>query len=148
MALKGLLAMSDARTINETLSELGLTPYATPIDEENRKVFLCRLNPMTDADVRLTMAEARLLQFIEKALNIAKSESDWKVRFSRPWVLKQDKLAFTWDFTFMGDLDKAANALGKISIGKPPAPREEEAPIHTVKNKRGRVRQVSVGAIR
>ena len=89
------------------------------------------------------------IQKCKDALKKSSSKTDeYQVRFSRPWVLKGEKLAFTWDFTFRGDIAKALEDLSGVSALKPPVTREEEVPVQTLKPRRGRVRQVSIGAIR
>lgn len=131
------------------LEKIGATVYNVPADNKDLIVVLCRLKPMLPTDRDLKMAETRALRFIEDALKKSQQENvQYQVRFSRPWVLKGDKLAFTWDFTLKGDLESAISDLSSVSALKPPSDREEEVPVQTIKPRRGRVRQVSIGAIR
>ena len=124
--------------LKKTLSDkIGAEVYNVPADEENLLVVLCRLKPMMDTDRDLKMAETRALRFIEDALKKSSSKTDeYQVRFSRPWVLKGEKLAFTWDFTFRGDIAKALEDLSEVSALKPPVNREEEVPVQSLKPRR------------
>ena len=129
-------------------TKLNVEIYNTPVDRADCIVFLARLKPMMDSDRNLAMAEARALKFIEDALKLAKDAKDWQLRLSRPWVLKKDKIAFTWDFTFQGDLQKCHKALEEIEVMRLAPKRELEVPVQQIKRKKGKVRQVQIGAIR
>lgn len=141
--------MSNRKKFTDLLSEkVGADTYKVPVDREDCIVVLARLKPMTDSDRTLNMAESRALMFIEDALNLSVESEDWDIRFSRPWVLKKKKIAYTWDFTIQGNLEAAIKALSQIKELKVPSAREEEVPVQSSKPKRGAVKQVSVGAIR
>ena len=128
--------------------KIGVDPYQVPVDREDCIVVLARLKPMTESDRTLSMAEARALMFIEDALNLSMKSEDWDIRFSRPWVLKKGKIAYTWDFTVQGNLESALKELATVQEMKLPSVREEEVPVQSSKPKRGAVKQVSVGSIR
>ena len=145
------------------LQAVGADSYTTPVNKEDTIVMLARLRPMNAADRELVMAEARIFRFIEDALTLSEQpehKNAWRLRFSRPWVLKKNKaeneagdarfsLAFTWDFTIQGDVNAALNALESIKpMTLTPSVREEEVPVHQVVRGKGRVRQVQIGAIR
>lgn len=140
--------MNASTRLKELLQRIGAEVYTTPVNTNDVLVCLARLTPMTPDDRNLVLAERRALTFIESALKLAGESDDWDVRFSRPWVLKQEKLAYTWDFTLKGDLDSALTALEKIKIMRAPGVREEEVDVQRVKPKRGSIRPVRVGAIR
>ena len=129
-------------------AKIGAEVYQAAADSDDLLVALCRLKPMIASDKDLKMAETRALRFIEDALKKTASADTYQVRFSRPWVLKGEKLAFTWDFTIKGSIKDALSDLESVQAMKPPATREEEVPVQTLKPRRGSVRQVSVGAIR
>lgn len=145
------------------LQSVGADTYSTPVNKDDTLVMFARLRPMNAADRDLTMAEARIFRFVEDALvmsELPEHKSAWRLRFSRPWVLKKNKseneagdarfsLAFTWDFTIQGDVEAALNALETIKPMKiESAVREEEVPVQQVIRGKGRVRQVQIGAIR
>jgi len=128
--------------------KIGADVYKVPVSRDDCIVLLARLKPMTDSDKTLKMAESRALMFIEDALKLSVKSEDWDIRFSRPWVLKKEKIAYTWDFTIQGNIENALEALSGIKTMKMPKVREEEVYVQTSKPKRGVVKQVSVGAIR
>lgn len=131
------------------LATLGLEVYASPVVKDDTICCLCRLKPLTSQDTNLKAAEGRLLFFIEKAL---KSESEnldtWRLRLSRPWILKEDKLFFTWDFTFQGNLRLCYEKLKSIPVPPAPGAREGDVAIQTIKPARGSIKQVKVGNLR
>ncbi len=129
-------------------SKLGIEVYSNAVDNKNTLVVFGRLTPMTGTDRDLKMAEARALNYIESVLKKCTDKDAWQFRFSRPWVLKNERLAFTWDFTLKGDLDGAIKLLSSVEPMKAPVSREEDVHLQALKPKRGRVRQVSVGALR
>jgi len=145
------------------LQAVGADTYTTPVNKEDTLVVLARLRPMNTADRDLTMAEARIYRFVEDALVLSEQpehKNMWRLRFSRPWVLKKTKndneagearfsLAFTWDFTIQGNVEAALNALETVKPMKlATGVREEEVPVQQVIRSKGRVRQVQIGAIR
>ena len=141
--------MSTKNIFTSMLSEkIGADVYKVPVNRDDCIVALARLKPMTENDRTLNMAESRALMFIEDALKLSVNSEGWDIRFSRPWVLKKDKIAYTWDFTIQGDLTEAVKALSSIQEMKLPSVREEEVPVQISKPKRGLVKQVSVGSIR
>lgn len=141
--------MSFKNRFKNLLSDkIGADAYKVPVDREDCIVILARLKPMTENDRTLNMAESRALMFIEDALNLSVNSEDWDIRFSRPWVLKNKKIAYTWDFTIQGNINAAIDALSGIQEMKLPSVREEEVPLQASKPKRGIVKQVSVGSIR
>jgi hypothetical protein len=138
-------ALSEFKSI---LKAVGVDGYAEPVVNDTTIVVLGRLKPMTTKDTNLKLAESRLLGWIERSLRAVRDNKDFKVRFSRPWLLKEDQLVFTWDFTLQGDLDKAVAILKEIPIPRAPAGTEsiEDTP-NRVKPKRGSVTQVRIGAM-
>lgn len=138
-----------AKAFQSLLSEkIGADAYQVPVNREDCVVVLARLKPMTPSDRTLKMAEARALMFIEDSLKASVKDDSWDIRFSRPWVLKKNKIAFTWDFTVQGDIRNAVEALSKLDVLEVPQAREEEVPVQSSKPKRGAVKQVAVGSIR
>lgn len=124
------------------LDSVGVTVYSQPPTPDDTVVCLGRLRPLTEGDTSLKMAESRLLRFIATSLLIASETKVWQIRFSRPWVLKDSKLAFTWDFTLRGDLSVALKSLSEIKIPGVEMREEVSVPVRTVKSKRGRVSAV------
>jgi hypothetical protein len=133
---------------NLLAEKIGVEAYQVPVNREDCVVVLARLKPMVPSDRTLKMAEARALMFIEDSLKASVKDESWDIRFSRPWVLKKNKIAFTWDFTVQGDIGKAVEDLSKLNVLEIPKAREEEVPIQVSKPKRGAVKQVAVGSIR
>lgn len=133
--------------LKEVLTQLNIEVYATPVNTEDTVVFLGRLTPINQQDTSLKLSEARLLNFIERALKVFENAEGVKARFSRPWLLKEDKLAFTWDFTFRGDLEKALELLKTLEIPSNPTERVETSPIQVLKPKRGSVKAVTIGRL-
>ena len=136
------------RFVNLLVEKLGVEVYSRPVDKVDCLVVLCRLQPMISSDRDLTMSEARCLRFIEDILKKTKNAGAFKLRLSRPWVLKKDQLAYTWDFTIQGDLDKALGMLESVEVMKVPGPRTEEVFVQQSRKTRGQVKPVSIGAIR
>ena len=134
-------------SIKDVLQSLNITVYATPVENEDTVVFLGRLSPINDQDKSLKLAEARLLNFIERALKAFEDEEEVKARFSRPWLLKEGNLAFTWDFTFRGNLDRAFEVISSLTIPTSPTERVEESPLQVLKPKRGTVKAVTIGRL-
>jgi hypothetical protein len=133
----------------ELLTSVGLDVYNVPVENEQTIVCLCRLRPLTQQDTTLKAAEGRLLFFIEKALKAEVENVDsWRLRLSRPWILKEDKLFFTWDFTFQGDLRRCIEKLKTINVPPAPSPSSGEVAVQSVKTTRGTIRQVRVGNLR
>ncbi len=136
------------------LTKLNVEVYSNIVNDDLLVVF-GRLKPINAQDANMKAAESRLIFFIESALKIeatAKSNPEmstpWTLRFSRPWVLKNDKVAFTWDFTIKGDLNEALKKLESILIAPTPD-RGGEAPMNNfVKPARGTIKQVRIGALR
>ena len=105
------------------------------------------MTPLNDRDNNLKLSEARLLNYLERVLRQFDKVDAVKARFSRPWLLKEDKLAYTWDFTFRGDLDVALDTLSKEVVPSNPSARVESAPIQQLKPKRGKVKAVTIGRL-
>lgn len=131
------------------LAKLNVEVYSVPVAKDDTVCCLGRLKPLTPQDANLKAAEGRLLFFIEKAL---KSELDnletWRLRMSRPWILKEDKLYYTWDFTIQGNLRLCLEKLKAIVIPPAPLAREGDVAIQNVKPARGSIRQVRVGNLK
>lgn len=133
--------------IKNLLGKLNIEVYATPVETDDTIVLLGRLTPINAQDTNLKLSEARLLNFIERALKVFDGDESVKARFSRPWLLKEENLAFTWDFTFRGDLERAATLLEGLTIPSNPTERVESAPIQVLKPKRGSVKAVTIGRL-
>lgn len=73
----------------------------------------CRLVPLNEADISLTLAETYALKFIKEALAIPADDS-WSFEAVRPWLLKDGKLVYTWKFILKGSVESAYNALSRI----------------------------------
>jgi len=95
----------------------------------------CRLVPLTEADVSMTLAETYALKFIREALQMESSE--WRLDASRPWVLKDNKLVYTWRFILKGNIDAAYNAL--LKIDKAPTQANTFVPVRKSVSARGTV---------
>ncbi len=136
------------------LAKLNVEVYSN-IENDDLIVAFGRLKPLSSQDTNMKASESRLIFFIETALKIeTASKADperatpWTLRFSRPWVLKNDKVAFTWDFTIKGDLKEALTKLESILIAPSPD-RGGEAPMNAfVKPARGTIKQVRIGSLR
>jgi hypothetical protein len=135
------------KDFKDLLAKLNVEVYATPVAEDGVLVLLGRLLPLNDRDGNLKLSEARLLNYLERALKLFDTTSNVKARFSRPWLLKEGKLAYTWDFTFKGDLSTALILLNKEAIPSNPIEREETASIQVLKPKRGNVKAVTIGRL-
>jgi hypothetical protein len=131
------------------LATVGLDVHQVPVSNEQTLVCLCRLRPLTAQDTSLKAAEGRLLFFIEKALKMElENLESWRLRLSRPWLLKEDKLVFTWDFTFQGDLRRCVEKLKTIAVPPAPVNKETEISVQPAKPARGSIKQVRVGNLR
>ncbi len=131
--------------LEKFLLQLEITVYNTPVDTKDTLVALGRLGGDTGPNFKLN--ESRLLSVIEKILKVSKNADSWRVRLSRPWVLKEDKLRFTWDFTLQGDIEAALTALEAIKIPQLSVTRTEDVPVQNTKTKKGSVRPVRVGSV-
>lgn len=131
-----------SKEIRERLVELGMEVYSTPVNTEDTFVALARINASGDKDFKIK--EARIIFFIEKLLLKSAEASDYKVRLARPWVLKDKKIAYTWDFTVKGDLSVAVKDIGNIRIPKLSITREETVSTQMIKTTKGKVRPVTV----
>lgn len=131
-------------SFKQVLSDLGMEVYHTPVDTKDTFVALARIKAVGEKDFKLK--EASIIFFIEKLLLKAESTMDYKVRLSRPWVLKDKKIAYTWDFTFKGNLELALRDAESIKIPKINLTREETVSTQLVKTTKGQVRPVTVGS--
>ena len=129
------------------LRKLSVEVYAVPVDEDDVIVLLGRLKPLNERDANLKLSEARLLNYLERVLKEFEGNSEVKARFSRPWLLKDGKLAYTWDFTFRGDLKEALKLLESEAIPSNPTERVESAPIQKLQPKRVKVKAVTIGRL-
>jgi hypothetical protein len=142
--------MSSKDIIRHKMSELSLECYATPVNTDDTFVLLARIK--ADTSPHFKNVEARLIYFVERALQLAEEptykEGDAiRLRFSRLWLLKDGDLRYTWDFTFKGDLDKAAALVGSIKVPSLTRTRVEEVNTQTVAPGKGQVRPVRIGSI-
>ena len=128
--------------IKQQLVELGMEVYSTPVNTEDTFVALARISAIGDKDFKIK--EARIIFFIEKLLLKAANATNYKVRLARPWVLKEKKIAYTWDFTVKGDLDEALKDISSIRIPKLSVTREETVNTQMIKTTKGRVKPVTV----
>ena len=138
--------MSTKIKFTEHLKKLNVKVYAVPVEEKEVIVLLGRLSPLNDRDLESKLSEARLLNYIERALKEFEEDDSVKARFSRPWLLKEGSLAYTWDFTFRGDLAKALEILEKVAIPSNPSPATEDT-LKRVKPRRGTVKSVQIGRL-
>jgi hypothetical protein len=132
------------------LTDLSVEAYAVPVDTEDTLVILGRIKAPTASG--FTNVESRLIGFIEKALVRAelpeyKEQDKLRLRFSRLWLLKEEALRYTWDFTFKGDLSLIEPLLKGINVPSLTKTRVEEVSTQTVNQKKGAVRQVRVGTL-
>jgi hypothetical protein len=142
--------MKNTDIIRQKLSELSLECYANPVDTDDTFVVLARIKAGTDPQFK--NIESRLIYFIERALIMAeepecKDNNALRLRFSRLWLLREKSLRYTWDFTFKGDLDKAATLLDSIKVPPLTLTRTEEVMTQMTRPSKGQVRQVRVGAM-
>ena len=129
------------------LGKLCVEVYAVPVEDSDVIVLLGRLKALNEKDSNLKLSEARLLNYLERVLKRFEGNKDVKARFSRPWLLKDEKLAYTWDFTFRGDLKEALKLLESETIPSNPTERVESAPIQKLQLKRGKVKAVTIGRL-
>lgn len=142
--------MNSKDLIRQKMTELSLECYATPVDTEDTFVLLARIK--ADTSPHFKNVEARLIYFVEKALQLAeepeyRDDDALRLRFSRLWLLKNGDLRYTWDFTFKGDLDKAASLIGSIRVPSLTLTRTEEVNTQAISPRKGQVRQVRVGSL-
>lgn len=137
-------------TVLSKLIDLSVEAYAVPVETEDTLVVLGRIKASTEPEFK--NVENRLISFIEKALVRAelpeyKDEDKLRLRFSRLWLLKENSLRYTWDFTFKGDLSLIESLLSEITVPTLTVTRVEEVSTQTVNPKRGAVRPVRVGSL-
>jgi len=140
--------MSDSyyEQLQTTLRELDMDVYAAPHNSDEMLVVLARLSPANAA--LFNAAEMRVLYFIEKALILA-SEGDrpFKLRLSRPFLLKEGKLRFTWDFTIKGDVSAAVQMLQSINVPRLRTSETKDVETQLVAPSKGKVKPVTVGSL-
>lgn len=95
----------------------------------------CRLVPLNEGDTSLTLAETYALKFIREALSL--TGEDWRIEASRPWVMRDGKLLYTWKFVLKGNIESAYNELLKIE--KAPTKDNTFVPVTKNVSKRGTV---------
>lgn len=128
----------------ELLTKLSMEPYATPVSTDDTLVILARMSARTAPEMK--RVESRLLYCIEKMLQLtADGEKPYAMRLSRPFILKENTLRYTWDFTIKGDVAAAVADVQQIKIPEINFVREEVVSTQTVKPSRGSVRPVTVG---
>lgn len=131
----------------DLLLKLGMEPYSTPVSDDETLVVLARMNGKTAG--QLKNIESRLLYYIEKLLALsAEPDKPYKVRLSRPFILKDNTLRYTWDFTLKGDIGAAVADAQSIRIPAINEPREQVVSTQTVAPSKGSVRPVVVGSSR
>jgi len=128
----------------ELLVKLSMEPYATPVTTDDTLVVLARMSARTAPEMK--RVESRLLYCIEKMLQLtAEGEKSYAMRLSRPFILKENTLRYTWDFTIKGDVAAAVADVQQIKIPEINFVREEVVNTQSVKPSRGSVRPVTVG---
>lgn len=73
-----------------------------------------RMVPLSSDDKTLTLATVWGTKFIHKALTLAKGAEDWKFSCSKPMLLKDNDLVYTWEFSVVGNVEAALAALRTI----------------------------------
>lgn len=139
--------MNSQDQFKEILRALELEPYATPMSTDDTLVVLARISPNNAQ--QFGAVEARLLYFIEKALVLA-AEADqqsYRIRLSRPFLLKEGKLRFTWDFTLKGDIAAAVEMFRSIQVPKVQLSEIVDVQTQLVAAPRGKVKPVTVGSL-
>lgn len=138
--------MSAETEFKELLTQLSLEPYATPVSNDDTLVVLARISAKTQDEFK--RVESRLLYFIEKLLKQGAEENKtYKVRLSRPFILKDDALRYTWDFTLKGDIAAAVRDAQNIRLPRLTETREESVSTQMVKPAKGSVKPVTVGSL-
>lgn len=132
--------------LKDTLRELDMEVYAAPLNTDDMLVVLARLTPPNTA--LANAAETRVLYFIEKALILAsEGDRDFKLRLSRPFLLKEGKLRFTWDFTIKGNVGEAVQMLQSINVPRLRTSETKDVETQLVAPSKGRVKPVTVGSL-
>jgi hypothetical protein len=90
--------------------------YESPVNvtDENKLVRRARLTPLSEADKSLTLANVWGTKFIQKALTEASAAEDWSFACSKPLLLKDGELVYTWEFALSGDVPKGLSVLRAI----------------------------------
>ena len=95
----------------------------------------CRLVPLNTSDTSLALAEVYAVKFIQGAL--AFTDPSWSIEASRPWLLKDGKLRFTWKFVIKGDMEAAYRMLR--TLDKAPTAENTTIPVTKSVSTRGTV---------
>ena len=140
--------MTQLERLKSLLDSLAVKVYSTQVETSDILVVFGRVTPLVPSDKTTKLSESRLLRWIESALKACNDDDSWDLRLSRPWVLKKDKLVYTWDFTVKGNLDAALSKLEEIHVPKPPERAQVDVPTQQTKFKRGTVKPVRIGSIR
>ncbi|MGA1354105.1 MAG: hypothetical protein ACO32I_04925 [Candidatus Limnocylindrus sp.] len=134
------------KDLKDILSRLAMEPYSTPLAADDTLVVLARMSAKTANDAK--KIESRLLFWIEKVLQLEGDDKPFRIRISRPFILRDDTLRYTWDFTIKGDVTAALREISAVKIPAINFVREEIVETQTVKPTRGSVRPVTVGSSR
>lgn len=136
--------MNCEERLKKVLSMLSMEVYAVPLSTDDTLVMFARIQA---TPTLFQKTESRVLYFIEKMLQRSEdSTEEFKVRLSRPWVLKDGSLRYTWDFTFKGDLSSAIDVAESIKIPEISQSRIEEVATQLRKaSPKGNVKPVTVG---
>ena len=136
--------MTNEERLKEVLRKLSMEVYAVPLATDDTLVMFARIQA---SPALFQKTESRVLYFIEKMLQRSEdSTEEFKIRLSRPWVLKEGALRYTWDFTFKGDLSSALDVAESIKIPEISQSRIEEVATQLRKaSAKGNVKPVTVG---
>lgn len=136
---------NNATKLKTVLEKLSMEVYSVPLDSEDTLVCFARVIAKPE---EFSKYEARILYFIEKVLQKSEdSVEDFKVRLSRPWVLKDKSLRYTWDFTIKGDMISALDVFESVQIPEISFTKTEEVTTQLVNPKKGKVKPVTVGTL-
>ncbi len=136
--------MNNEERLKEVLRKLSMEVYAVPLSTDDTLVMFARIQASPNL---FQKTESRVLYFIEKLLQRSEdSTEEFKIRLSRPWVLKDKSLRYTWDFTFKGDLASALDVAESIRVPEISQSRIEEVATQLRKSSpKGKVKPVTVG---
>ena len=135
----------NSNKLREVLEKLSMEVYSVPLDSDDTLVCFARV---LAKPAEFSKYEARILYFIEKVLQKSEDSLDeFKVRLSRPWVLKEKSLRYTWDFTIKGDLNSALALFESIQVPELSITKTEEVTTQLINPKKGKVKPVTVGTL-
>lgn len=87
--------------------------YSTS-ESEGKITCRARMVPLEEKDTQLHLATVWGTKFIQAALRKSAAQEAWKLDVSKPLLLKDGELVYTWEFCLSGNVSAAVAELREI----------------------------------